>query len=325
MLSSEVEVDKADTGPIHTSTSANDSQSNTPATRNPFMMVNDDIPIYFDEDWDTGIGGGLWSTGLAIGKYISQHSHHVRNNLLDMLHRKNNSSPATTTTIDEEEQPPPNQRKRLSLLELGSGNGFLSVCFLAVAKDLLEHVAITDTMEHLPLIETTIQANRHILCDDVDNGVFVENDHGKKVVEISEHLWGEFSDDVVQQQQPKEQRQEAQKDVGDKGGDNGNIRTYPTLDHNIKFDIIVGSDVAYRDELHDPLIASLLHYSHSSSQGNSGNSTIIIIGVTMADTKPIFFHKLTQAGFMYERLADHLLDIQFRGSTTFGVFICTRK
>ena len=49
--------------------------------------------------------------------------------------------------------------------------------------------------------------------------------------------------------------------------------------------------------------------------------TTSIIGVTMNDTKPIFFKKLNEAGFVYERIADHLLDTKFRGGTAFGIFI----
>ena len=33
---------------------------------------NDDgYPVYLTEDWDSGIGGGLWTTGLALGRYFS--------------------------------------------------------------------------------------------------------------------------------------------------------------------------------------------------------------------------------------------------------------
>jgi len=36
------------------------------STRSPgeeaFLTIND-VPIYFNEDWGTGIGGGLWTTG----------------------------------------------------------------------------------------------------------------------------------------------------------------------------------------------------------------------------------------------------------------------
>jgi hypothetical protein len=109
-----------------------------------------------------------------------------------------------------------------------------------------------------------------------------------------EHHWGEFEQNTV-----GDDSLEAQLRQG-----------------RYKFDVIVGSDVAYRDDLYEPLIASLLQYSHSE--------TISLIGVTMNDTKPAFFHKLREAGFRYERLADHLMDPQFRGNT-FGIFVIQKR
>jgi len=84
----------------------------------------------------------------------------------------------------------------------------------------------------------------------------------------------------------------------------------------IRYDFIFGSDLAYRDYLHDPLISSLLQLSHQH--------TICLIGVTMSDTRPVFFDKLTEAGFLYQRLADHYLEGHFRGGT-FGIFVIMRR
>ena len=83
-----------------------------------------------------------------------------------------------------------------------------------------------------------------------------------------------------------------------------------------KFDFIFGSDVAYRDHLHEPLIASLLELSHET--------TICLIGVTMIDTKPKFFTSLWEAGFRYDRVPDHLMSHEFRG-TTFGLFVIQKR
>jgi len=83
-----------------------------------------------------------------------------------------------------------------------------------------------------------------------------------------------------------------------------------------KFDFIFGSDVAYRDHLHVPLIASIDKFSHEQ--------TLSLIGVTMNDTKPIFFQKLVVAGFTYDRIADHLIAEEFRG-TTFSLFVIRRR
>lgn len=87
-------------------------------------------------------------------------------------------------------------------------------------------------------------------------------------------------------------------------------------DEHEKFDFIFGSDVAYRDYLHEPLIASLAHYS--------SDHTISLIGVTMHDTKPKFFESLEAAGFAYDRIADHHMAPEFRG-TTFGLFVIQKK
>ena len=84
----------------------------------------------------------------------------------------------------------------------------------------------------------------------------------------------------------------------------------------IRYDFIFGSDLAYRDDLHDPLISSLEQLCHKH--------TISLIGVTMNDTRPVFFDKLSRAGFQYERLADHYLEGQFRGGN-FGIFVITRR
>jgi len=84
---------------------------------------------------------------------------------------------------------------------------------------------------------------------------------------------------------------------------------------DMKFDFIFGTDIAYRHYLHEALIESLIAKSHPN--------TIILIGITMMDTDVIFFQRLAQAGFTYERLDDHLMDPEFRGYT-FGLFVIHR-
>ena len=108
----------------------------------PILHINDK-PIYLHEDWNHGIGGGLWSTGLAIAKYLSTE------------HGKEQLS------------------RRSRVLELGSGNGFLGVCLMA-ANPQLATVVITDTKEHLPLIQKTLDLNS------VD----------QKKFKVVEYLWG---------------------------------------------------------------------------------------------------------------------------------------
>eukprot|EP00934_Nitzschia_sp_Nitz4_P006983 Nitzschia sp. Nitz4//scaffold201_size42423//16500//17150//NITZ4_007373-RA/size42423-processed-gene-0.21-mRNA-1//-1//CDS//3329541329//6973//frame0 len=201
-------------------------------------------PVYLIENWKAGIGGGLWSTGLALAHY------------LDTEHAQS-------------------QLKRVErVIELGSGNGFLAVCLLK-ACPALKQVVVTDTEEHLDLIRSNLKAN----------GFSSDNSQ----VHVQEFVWG-------------------------KG---------PLADQTPElgpFNLIIGSDLAYRDELHDPLIQAILDVDVS----RTNRSCVTLLGVTMNDTKPIFFDKLTEAGLIYERLADHLLEPKFRG-TNFGLFSIQRK
>ena len=79
---------------------------------------------------------------------------------------------------------------------------------------------------------------------------------------------------------------------------------------------IFGTDLAYRNSLHEPLVESLSELSHEK--------TVILIGVTMSDTQPRFFDLLTKSGFRYEKLSDHLLDPEFRGRN-FGIIAIQKR
>lgn len=218
----------------------------------PFLTINRE-PIYFSEDWDTGIGGGLWSTGLAMAKYIELQQKEIETNF-------DQSFSAGT---------------KLDVLELGSGNGFLSVCLLALLKERILNLVTTDLSDHLALIMHTLDANKHL---------------SQSNLTVMEHRWGEFSPCT-------------ENDESIQARVNSGVQ---------KFDLIVGSDVAYHPDLYDILIESLRQFSVST--------TVILLGVTMKDTTPAFFHKLRDADFNYARLADHLLPLEFRGNT-FGIFV----
>ncbi|CAJ1931087.1 unnamed protein product [Cylindrotheca closterium] len=224
----------------------------------PILIIND-RPIHLVEGWEHGIGGGLWTTGLAIATYLGT----------------------------------PHGMEQLStkrrVLELGSGNGFLGVCLLVANPDL-EQVVITDTKEHLPLIEKTLQRNgiesatRTTIDNNSKDDASKLSSSSSKVL-VKEYLWGPTT-----------------------------AETSPAIKDN-SFDLIIGSDLAYRNELHDPLIASILAASNAD--------TVTLLGVTMRDTRPIFFQKLIAAGLKYERLADHLLENLYRGKR-FGVYVICR-
>ena len=163
---------------------------------------------------------------------------------------------------------------KLRALELGSGNGFLSICLAAAIQDsdLMEEIVVTDLSDHLALMERTLGINEE----------FLESCKSKLTLAVKEHEWGKFTEQ----------------------------------DEHEAFDFIFGSDVAYRDYLHEPLIASLVQFS--------SDHTISLIGVTMQDTKPSFFEALEAAGFAYDRIADHHMAPEFRG-TTFGLFVIQKK
>ena len=224
--------------------------------------------VYFDEDWDTGLGGGLWSTGAALAKYFDGHAPSVRQSLIKIKQNGKNG--------------------RISAIELGSGNGYLSVCLAAIAGGLLSELVVTDLEDHLPLMEKTLQRNDHLVnvAQESPSPETKNTVDERPTVIVAEHKWG-----VTEEEESCSACRK-------------------------KFDFIFGSDVAYRDWLHAPLIASLDRLSHEN--------TVSLIGVTMQDTKPSFFKSLSEAGFRYERLPDHLMEPEFRG-TTFGLFVIQRS
>eukprot|EP00985_Skeletonema_marinoi_P014395 scaffold7294_cov109-Skeletonema_marinoi.AAC.3 len=121
---------------------------NSGGDKQVFLSI-DETPIYFREDWNTGIGGGLWSTGLAIAKYFEHHYSDVSDNLNRLAEMKRKRG----------------ENDGISAIELGSGNGFLSACLLALAQTTslsLKNVVVTDMEDHLILMEKTIRTNPHV-------------------------------------------------------------------------------------------------------------------------------------------------------------------
>jgi len=68
------------------------------------------------------------------------------------------------------------------------------------------------------------------------------------------------------------------------------------------FDLIVDSDVAYGDYLHDPLIAALKEFSRPPP-----HPTVVLIDVTMKDTKPIFFEKTRKGRILLRKTCRSLV------------------
>lgn len=185
-----------------------------------------------------------------MSKYFEVHSADIERCLvrLGKLKQLRNGIHHTSTDVNTD---------GVSAIELGSGNGFLSVCLLAAVssnKHIIDKLVVTDMEDHLHLMQSTIDANAHV-CKASSTQVTVE-----------EHAWGIFND--------------------------GN---------NTKYDFIFGTDLAYRDYLYEPLISSLLQFSHEH--------TVSLIGVTMNDTRPKFFDMLREAGFRYERMAGEYINV----------------
>ena len=81
------------------------------AHQNNILTTIFDIPIYFHDDWNVGIGGGLWSTGRALCEYFgTEHAVRALRRLLS------------------------NGEKGLRIVELGSGNGVLAVCVVRTRR-----------------------------------------------------------------------------------------------------------------------------------------------------------------------------------------------
>jgi Lysine methyltransferase len=263
----------------------------------PVLSIYNQYPVYLAEDWNSGIGGGLWSTGLAMANYFC--SPHFQTQLRRIRQQKRRF-----TTTDG----------AIRVLELGSGNGFLSVClvvaammqqdntserdikesssFMTIDKDAIPlYATATDTAEHLSLMKTTIESNLKRISSEATRQHGASLDLSQYIT-VEEYLWGETT-------------------------------TASNLAPPTGFDLIIGSDLAYRDELHDPLIAALAHFYGNVS---TRDGPIILLGVTMTDTKPIFFQKLVQSKFRYEKIADHLMQPEFRGSgmRQFGIFAIYR-
>ena len=138
----------------------------------PLLTINA-MPIHFSQDWNTGIGGGLWSTGWAMAKYFQCHSETIEKCFTRLAQLKQ--------LRDDDEQ-----CDGITAMELGSGNGFLSVCLLAAVatkKNVLKKLVVTDMADHLGLMQDTIDANSHV------NNFCTVN------VSVEEHVWGSFDNE----------------------------------------------------------------------------------------------------------------------------------
>jgi hypothetical protein len=285
---------------------SNNSNSHYPL-QHPFLTIQG-TPVYFQQDWATGIGGGLWSTGLAMARYFD--TKHAADSVRQLAARN-----------DSKKQ---HKRGLLKALELGSGNGLLSVCFMALAGKYLESLVVTDVDDHLDMIRQTVRANGHILSADGDESTTTQRRRQQPRVHVMEHKWGEAlypcSSSTVVGPGDNNNNNDIHTDcrlLEPIAAPSSNNSTQTGLSSPLcNFDFIFGTDVAYREHLYEPLTRSILAFSHAQ--------TVSLVGVTMNDTTPTFFGGLDRAGLAYEKLSDHLLDDEFRGST-FAIFVLQKK
>ncbi|EJK47643.1 hypothetical protein THAOC_33622 [Thalassiosira oceanica] len=162
------------------------------------MTTINGVPINFDESWDTGIGGGLWTTGRAMGRYFDQNVSAVIANIESLVQVKGG---------------------RLAAIELGAGNGFLSVCLMALLQGhqhLVEVLNVTDLSDHLGLITKTVLANSHVWSklkvlapDHGKEEIYEGNLEGSTTVQVQAHEWGTTDG--------SEKKYDQQKESGQKG------------------------------------------------------------------------------------------------------------
>jgi len=201
-------------------------QRQTTGHQTESFIISNDRQISFNDDWDTGIGGGLWSTGLAMSKYFASHVSQIQSDLqsLQFITKK--------------------QDVGLSAIELGSGNSFLSAVFAPVSVGIVSELVVTDLADHLELMEKTFAVNQTSLDWQKQKIEKSENQtfdivqcagtlmNGKMKLVVAEHSWGKFA-------------------------------ALPACIDK-KFDFIFGSDVAYHG--YQPLlIQSLLRLSHNDT------------------------------------------------------------
>lgn len=85
----------------------------------------------------------------------------------------------------------------------------------------------------------------------------------------------------------------------------------------VPYDVIVGTDAAYCEELYQPVIKALCHVA--------GPNSIILLGVTRTDTRPPFFKRLRQAGFDYCLIRCHDSTGEGEESRGFALFSVVRR
>eukprot|EP01031_Cornospumella_fuschlensis_P026954 gene26954-32568_t len=84
-----------------------------------------------------------------------------------------------------------------------------------------------------------------------------------------------------------------------------------------KFDVILALECLYREFLYEPLIKTMLNYSHEHG--------IMILGVTRAFVKSSFFDLLQKYGLSFRKLPAEMLGRHMPYDASIGLFVLKRK
>lgn len=156
------------------------------------------------------------------------------------------------------------------VLELGSGTGLCGLALATICQPV--EVVVTDLQTHVELMERNIARWQQQLADQADPADSTD---------------------------PAERKHQAE----------GQCRSHPpsviaaefdwdkdAAHLRPPFDVVLGTDLAYREELFLPVVRALLAASDAH--------TVTLLGVTRSDTGPAFFDLLRQHGFEYYRVPD---------------------
>ncbi|DAZ99115.1 TPA: hypothetical protein N0F65_008420 [Lagenidium giganteum] len=165
-----------------------------------------------------------------------------------------------------------------TIVELGSGTGFVGM-MTAVAFEPAR-VFLTDLASHLHSMKRNVDINREIFVDGTQ-------------VHVRELAWG------VQDHTAAFLRE-----LRHSNDSTGSV------------DVILGTDVAYLEELYEPLLATLNELATPE--------TLILLGLNRNDTSIAFFRRLEQEGYEFYKISDREIDPNFRGKD-FGLFEIHRR
>ncbi|CAH0479908.1 unnamed protein product [Peronospora belbahrii] len=169
------------------------------------------------------------------------------------------------------------------IVELGSGTGYVGLMIASCFKPA--YVYLTDLQTHIRGLCRNVERN----AGAVRSGVQVH------VLELS---WGSLEQET------------------------NLLELFTSTDHDsdnhkaAQIDVILGTDVAYQQELYDPLLHTMNRLATSR--------TLILLGLNRADTEFTFFRQLERHGFEYYRIPDFKLPKEYWGHE-FGLFEIRRR